>query len=507
MVSGLVATGALAAVSRLNYLHTEAHLTAIQAKLTATTLAAVGPTDVRRRLGRAVAITAATGDPALFGPQIDGSLAPAGPFADASLFALGPSGPELQQRVGVQPLLAASSTRVRASTALAARTGQLVVLHVVAGRAQRLGYFLAVNGPSGTDVGYAEQALPASRRVALKPGNPDAALRIAVYLGRARRPGNLLEANAPLPLRGRTVRVTAPFGNQVLSLVVSSRGSLAGGLAQALPWGIAGVGTLLTVWMAVAAGGLVRRRAVAEASAVEHRRLYQQQRSVSETLQHALLPSRLPRHPGMEVAARYLPATAELHVGGDWYDVLDLGPDGIFFTVGDVVGHGVEAAVLMAALRHAVTAHALDGDEPGTVLAKLGRLVDVGPEGRFATVLCGRLHLDTGRLSLGTAGHLPPVLLLSAGSCAPLAPAPAPPVGVGGAPSTMTTTLPPGATLLAFTDGLVERRGEPVTDGIARLCAAARPGLSVDALVDELMAGLLPDGPADDVALVALRRV
>jgi serine phosphatase RsbU (regulator of sigma subunit) len=224
-------------------------------------------------------------------------------------------------------------------------------------------------------------------------------------------------------------------------------------------------------------------------------------------LQHALLPA-VPSIDGVQIAARYLAGVAGIDVGGDWYDVIAVDTDRCVFFVGDVSGRGLAAATTMASLRYAVRAYVAQGDDIETVLVKLGELLDIESDHRFATVLAGEVDLAEGRVRLASAGHFLP-LLLTAGE-AKYVPGPVdPPVGVSTADrlTSVTVDVPPNATLVAFTDGVVERKGEHIDVGLERLrCAANADGLPLETLVDNLIAALIPDGAHDDAVILAIRR-
>jgi PAS domain S-box-containing protein len=248
------------------------------------------------------------------------------------------------------------------------------------------------------------------------------------------------------------------------------------------------------------------------AIALERARAHEREHAVALTLQHSMLPSALPSVPGLDVAARYSPAVSSLEVGGDWYDVLAL-PDGrVGVTVGDVVGRGLGAAVAMGQLRSALAALALSADDPGAVLDGLDRFARRVDGARLATVVYAVLDPATGELAYACAGHLPPLLVepghppryLGGGRSPLLCALPA------GTPARRAATevVPPGGTVLLYTDGLVERRGEALDVGLDRLAAAAggidlsRPPREwCDTLLDGLLAGGKGD---DDVAVLAL---
>ena len=142
--------------------------------------------------------------------------------------------------------------------------------------------------------------------------------------------------------------------------------------------------------------------------AIEHARAYERELGTVEMLQRSLLPDELPDVEGVEVAARYLPGGAD--VGGDWYDALQLGDGSLGVAMGDVVGHGLGAAALMAQLRHATRAYALEGHPPGAVLDRLDRLVRSLEGGQMATLLYLAVEPDDRRSRLASAGHVPPLL-------------------------------------------------------------------------------------------------
>lgn len=245
--------------------------------------------------------------------------------------------------------------------------------------------------------------------------------------------------------------------------------------------------------------------------AVENADLYEQEHRVAETLQRAVLPSRLPEIPGADVAARYLPASAGIEVGGDWYDAFDLRDGRVGIVVGDVAGHGLRAAAAMGQLRNALRAYAVDGDPPGVVLHRLGRLLRDEPEAPFATAIYGAYEPASGRVVLSNAGH-PPPLLVAGGSPNHVAAATAPPLGVTEAPPApdVELVLGPDDLLLLYTDGLVERRREHLDVGMARLVASLASHAAdqpVALLCETVVADVLQGVPQeDDVCVLALRR-
>jgi serine phosphatase RsbU (regulator of sigma subunit) len=384
--------------------------------------------------------------------------------------------------------------------------GSLDVLGILPGKPDRLAYALRPAEGAGDLVIYAESPLPPGRRLPATPNSPLSGLDIALYLGRAADAGQLLESTAPAPIRGDTQTTRVPFGTATVSVVGASPTHLAGGLSMALPWIVLGGGVALALGGAAVLEFVSRRRAVAERLAAENERLYRQQRGIAGTLQHALLPA-VPALDGVEVAARYVAGVDELEVGGDWFDVIELGPGRCVFVVGDISGRGLAAATTMASLRFAVRAYLAEGHDIDVVLTKLRRLIDIDVDHQFATVLLGELDSCAGRLRLVSAGHFGPLLL--ADGRGELLDCPlAAPVGVGGPiPAATTVALPRAGTLLAFTDGAVERRGEVIDTGLDRLRSTALEADSqpLPSLVDTLLDTLTSQGQKDDTVILGLR--
>ncbi|WP_448627616.1 SpoIIE family protein phosphatase [Geodermatophilus sp. URMC 64] len=231
----------------------------------------------------------------------------------------------------------------------------------------------------------------------------------------------------------------------------------------------------------------------------------------SHTLQANLLPPPPPSVEGLALAVRYLPATRGVDVGGDFYDVVPL-PDGaVALAVGDVVGHDITAAATMGQLHSVYRALLVDQPTPSAVIDRLQASWSLLGLQRMATALFATLEPATGQLRIASAGHLSPVLI--AGGAAELLPvAPSRMLGAPPAPAPAAEwagVLPPGATLLLFTDGLVESRSADLDDGLDRLlAAAARAGTAdPDELVDRLLGDLTGLHRADDIALLALTRL
>jgi anti-sigma regulatory factor (Ser/Thr protein kinase) len=225
-------------------------------------------------------------------------------------------------------------------------------------------------------------------------------------------------------------------------------------------------------------------------------------------LQHAMLGE--PRLP-VGFAARYQAAVIPLEVGGDWYDVTELDGDRIGVVVGDCVGRGVAAAAVMGRLRSACQALMLTAGGPAAVLTALDRLVSHVPGAFAATAFCAVIDAPRGEIVYSCAGHLPAMLAAPDGATEALDGARWVPLGVSASRPRPegTATLAPGSTLVFYTDGLVERRGESLDVGLGRLAAslAARAADGPNAIADQLMRSQQPpSGYEDDIAVVLYRQ-
>ncbi|MFC4030758.1 SpoIIE family protein phosphatase [Streptomyces polygonati] len=246
------------------------------------------------------------------------------------------------------------------------------------------------------------------------------------------------------------------------------------------------------------------------AQALERASLYDTKNQVAHGLQAALLPRVLAEIPGLDTAARYLPASQGMDIGGDFYDLIRLDDASAAAVIGDVQGHNVNAAALMGQVRTAVHTHANSGAGPGEVLARTNRLLMDLRSHLFASCLYVQLDLRNGRALMATAGH-PPPLLRRAGHRAEVLDVP-PGLLLGVEPEadyrTVEIALPPGAVLALYTDGLVERPGADLglaIDELARQLDAADPR-SLNALAETLVEHVRRTrGLSDDVALLLLR--
>ena len=512
LVAILAVTAALSLAARTIYDHNETRLLDLRVHELALVLsAAVDATQTP--VSSAAALAAATdGSPQKFrlfaAPQVGAGRQ----FGSLSLWSTRASSDAPAVVVGPAPLLASQPSRARSLVAAAARApGRLLVVNELDSRRPQIGYALA----SGGWMVYAESPLPASRHSRLEANSAFDDLDYAFYLGRGARTSNLLVTDAAsLPLRGRTATDVVAFGTSSLTLVVTPNGSLGGVFFEDLPWLVAAIGAIVALAAALVTDRLVRRRRRAEElagsldlAAEENRRLYAEQRGIAQTLQHALLPESLPQPDGLETGARYLAGTSGIDVGGDWYDIVALDAQTAIVIVGDVSGRGLRAATTMASLRNAALAYTAEGEGPGTVLAKLDRLVRSTPHDYFATVLCARVEIDAHRVTVASAGHFAPLLIDDGGTRftelrvgTPVG------AGDGGRYEEVTVSVGPGATLVAYTDGLIERRGEVVDVGLARLREAASEATgSLDELLSSLLERLAHDGSDDDTAILGIR--
>ena len=242
--------------------------------------------------------------------------------------------------------------------------------------------------------------------------------------------------------------------------------------------------------------------------AVETARLFQREHETALTLQRALLPGRLPDVPGIEVAARYLPAEAGLEVGGDWYDVLKPDTGCVELVIGDVAGRGVRAASVMGRLAIALRAYALEGRKVDEVIGGVNRLMGEFESREIATVLQISVDPDTGRGSYVRAGHPPALLRTPGGEVIELSGQGTPPIGWLDdlEPRVNTVETPPGSLLLLYTDGLVERREFDLQVGIERLKVAfAESPDEPEAVVEHVPAALEAARVPDDIAVLAAR--
>jgi two-component system, chemotaxis family, sensor kinase Cph1 len=229
---------------------------------------------------------------------------------------------------------------------------------------------------------------------------------------------------------------------------------------------------------------------------------------VAETLQRSLLPESIPTLQSWQLSAYYEPAAGG-NIGGDWYDAFELRGGRLILLIGDVAGHGITAAGTMAQLRNALRAQLFAGAAPAEALQQLNDFCVHMMHGAFATVIAARVDLGSGEVEAACAGHLIPFLTNSvAHSVSKATPAPielSPPIGIRGVTYAASTfTVEHGHGLVMYSDGLVERRGEPIDEGIDRL--AKTLGRAGDAPASEIWTAMASSNTDDDVTIVTLRR-
>jgi GAF domain-containing protein/anti-sigma regulatory factor (Ser/Thr protein kinase) len=245
------------------------------------------------------------------------------------------------------------------------------------------------------------------------------------------------------------------------------------------------------------------------AQALDRARSFESERTIAETLQRSVLPASLPTLPNVQLAARYLPGTDEVDVGGDWFDAILFPTGRLGLAVGDVVGKGVQSAATMAQLRNALRAFALDQMKPAATISRLNRLTEEIAESAFATVVYAVLEPDTGVCRFTSAGHPPPLLVHPDGSAEYIEGGRGLPLGTGASVRyrQATVELPVGSTVILYTDGLIERRSESIDEGLERLRIAAEtaPG-DPERLVEHVLEHVAgSEGRGDDIAVLAVR--
>jgi len=247
------------------------------------------------------------------------------------------------------------------------------------------------------------------------------------------------------------------------------------------------------------------------AIAVEHARLFEREREIAATLQQSLLPDRFPPLPGVSVAASYLPASDGALVGGDWYDAVALGDGRILLAIGDIVGHGIDAAAAMGQVRNALRAYGNENPSPASIFTRINELLCDTAEDLFCTAFCAVVDPWAQTILYSDAGHPATLVLTKAGEARLLEGARSTPLGAmrGARYRDELEPLEPGAIIFAYTDGLIESRHESLDVRIAGLvdAAVASLRLPLSRLPEAVGKMLLPgdDVLEDDVAMIAVR--
>jgi serine phosphatase RsbU (regulator of sigma subunit) len=512
LLLGLTLTVVLTFLSEAVYSRNERHLLSLRVRDASALVTAALP-GIQTPLASAAELADATdGSPMKFRSFAKSYVGARGEFASLSIWdqqdpARGPVA-----YVGLPPQLAGHPADVGPFFASVARSPTLRVIGLLNIDQPRIGYGYSTPG-AGRYAAYAEGALSRSRYAPVQKGSPFTGMRYSLYLGRV-TPADLLATDVhSLPIQG-ALRTRVPFGSSSFIVNMASAGPLEGTLPQDLPWIILAAGIVLSLAAAGSVLSLTHRRLAAEGLAEEleevaeeNRRLYAEQRGIAQTLQHALLPDVLPQLPGLEAAGEYRAGERGTEIGGDWYDVIELSRRHLLLVVGDVSGRGLRAGTTMASLRFAIRAYAAEERSPARILNKLAALLSLSRERQLATVLCALIDAEDREVAVASAGHLPPLLINAQGSGFLDLPVGLP-IGVDPMATYAEVSVPVGdrATLLAFTDGLVERRGEPLDTGLERLRnAALRSQVALPNLLSNLLADLTADGAKDDIAIVGLR--
>jgi serine phosphatase RsbU (regulator of sigma subunit) len=516
LIVGLVVTAALAVAAQVIYDRNEDRLLRLRVRELGLVLSSALPADQTPLASAAALADATDGNAQKFRSFMSDYAREGRQFESVSLWPLGRANPAPTVVVGKQPQLASMPAQARKVLAKAARSSELSLTGILGSTKPSLGYAFATPGVKHGFAVYAENPLPKGRRSRLAASTGFGDLNYALFLGHQRLPRDLLVYDIHrFPISGRQASETVPFGDSAFTLVVTPNGSLGGSFFRDLPWVIGVIGTLLALAAALMTDRLARRRRRAEQLAgvldqvaAQNRQMYAEQRSIAQSLQHALLPEKLPDLRGVHASARYVPATSGIDVGGDWYDIVEVDEQRLLIVVGDVSGHGLRAATTMASLRYATLAYASQDPAPEAVLARLSDFANSQEHEYFATVLCCLIDVGGHRVTLASAGHLAPLLIDDERNGEFATVATGVPIGVAREVpyEAVTVGVAPRSTLVAFTDGLVERRGETLDTGLARLQAAATAtAMPLEALVAGLAAQVPSDDHHDDTAILAIR--
>lgn len=475
-------------------------------------------TGIQQPLEGALALQRALGDPGdatAFQQFMTGQVGEGKVFQTASLWLRRDGELDRVATTGAPPAMPPKAAETRAHLARAFDSKTTTVRFVDVGARTQIVYVRA--DPASGWLVYAERSIAANRRAPVDDDSAFNDIHYAIYLGDEVRADALSTTDvdpATLPFDGPTAREEVPFGDNVLVLAVTPRDHLGGELSRRLPWMLLVVGLLLTAVATRAGQQLARGRQTAEQDADTITALYEraetlygQQRELFVSLQRALLPHVNPEIPQVELATEYVAGARGLDIGGDWFSIIGLDESRFGFVVGDVSGRGVDSVAVMAQARFTIRAYLVDGDGPSAALEKCAPQFDIARDGHMTTVLVGVGDWRTGEVTLANAGHPPPVLLSGDGASFVEVP-PGRPLGTGiAAYPSVTVQMAPGSTLFCYTDGLVERRGEDIDVGLARLAGVLVDAgqASVDRLVEHALDTMRSDDAPDDIAVLALR--
>jgi serine phosphatase RsbU (regulator of sigma subunit) len=513
-IAGLLITAGLSWASWRIDRSTEHRLLQVQTKQAATVLtSAIITLQAPLQTGRDIA-TATDGNVAEFRRYMSSYVGAKGTFISVSLWKTTSTGAATVTAIGTPLSSAAAET---ALVTRAAHSPTFVVGSFSTATVSGVGYALADPSAPTYSV-YAERMIPANRRVPVESSSAFADLHFASYLGPTTTLAALQTTDMPLsklPLGGDSVRESIPFGDTTLTLVTLPIGHLGGPIDYERPWIILAAGVFITAAAVAVANRLVRRRRDAERDRQVIAELFErqdrslsEQRTISETLQRALLPQRNPPVGHLEIASRYVAGAKGVDVGGDWYSIIQVDDTHFGFVVGDVSGRGIDAATHMARVRFTLRAYLIEGHVPNVALDLCSRQLDVNVDGHFTTVLIGVGDLEADTITIANAGHLNPVVLAD-GIATMVTTNIGPPLGVDGPPyDSVTFSMAPGSTLIAYTDGLVERRAEDLDVGLRRLtdCVQGAAASSVDQLLTQVLDRMASaTDAADDIAVLAFK--
>ena len=508
IVAGLLITAVLSFGARSLHNSNENRLLRQRAREVGAVAGAAIPNIQTPLASAAVLVESTNGNVVLFRGLMTPIVKSGVPFISASLWSTRNGSHQPLAVVGAQPSLvneppASFDNLLRR----ARRSPTLTINNLLSSSDRRLGYAYSLSPDAGYMI-YAEAALPRNRRANIDKNSAFADLGYALFVGKKPDARYLLASSTGgALLHGRKASVHVPFGDSQLLVVLTPHKDLGGTLLARLWWILALLGLVMTGGAGALVSVLASGRKDAEALAAENARLYAQQRSVAQTLQHSLLAEAFPEIGGLEFAASYVAGVEGIDIGGDWYDVVRLDRGNIMLVVGDVSGRGLDAATMMASLRYAARAYAAEGHAPGIILSKLSDLVSIARDGHFATVLCGMLDVSTGRISVANAGHPEPLLLTPTGAefvrtsvGVPIG------VHVDAAYQELQFDFPRGSTLLLYTDGAIERRGEHLDVGLQRLADVAMSAYGpLEQFLSQIGEGVIGADAEDDTALLGVR--
>lgn len=366
--------------------------------------------------GVAIAAAATGGDPEVFNTAATPLLHSTTPYRTVVLFRRGSVNPVTQ--VGDTTPVLLTQTRIGIDDMQRAADGAQLGVSDFLADSRVLGYAVASNSTGGDYIVYAERALPANPNQRRRSEPPFDSLEYAIYLGTTEQPNALLGASLPdeaLPIEERRATVSVPFGTSQLTLVTTPAHRLTNWLLWNLWWITLATGLSFAALAGLLLTGLSKRREQSLLLAKENATLYRQQRDVAESLQLSLLPQSLTYPPNTEIASRYWPATQASLIGGDFYDSFRIDDRRWGFTIGDICGHGIDAAGPTSLVRHTLRSVSHFTTSPSTALQAVHDAMC--SEGRPATfcTMCWIVFEPNptggGQAVMSLAGHPQPILI------------------------------------------------------------------------------------------------